>query len=243
MGRGGFVALGASGSLVNVVLAALGLALLTRFRRGENPPATGLSMGARHFSGDSWTGASQLFAWLLFAINSSLVGVYMTVSPLADFGDWATVIHRFEPQVPFRLLAAAVGAGLTVWATRTAARTLGHLVDHLAMETDGTKTQRLVRVCWLSGGALAVAAALFSPLGLGWALFIAVGSTLGCTWPMMVAARMATEGGKETTRDGATRQPAGSAPSLLIPAHRGWIAAGLLVGVVFVFVFGPGIHF
>jgi len=259
MGRGGFVALGASGSLVNVVLAAFGLALLARFQHRGNHSAAKTYTGARHFSGRAaetgarhfsaglGTGASHLFAWLLFAVNASLVGVYLTVSPLADFGDWNTVIHRFEPQLPLRLLLAAVGAGLTVWATRTAARTLAPLVAPLPAESRNTRTQTLVRACWLSGGTLAVAAALFSPLGLGWALFIAVGSTLGCTWPITVAARMTTEGKAGAAGKVGARRPQADAPreagapSPLIPAHRGWIAAGVVAGAVLVFVFGPGI--
>lgn len=230
MGRGGFVALGASGSAVNVALAALGLVLLGRLRRHQP------------------RGGGYLFAWLLFAVNATLAGVYLTISPLAAFGDWNTVLRRFEPQVPLRLLAAAAGAAMTVWATRTAARALRPLISSLPAERRTTLTLRLVRTCWLAGTAAAVAAALLSPLGLGWALFIATGSTLGCTWPMLLAARRAAEGDRAGPRtdDGGLEQAgqgADDGPVELVGAHRGWIAAGVVVAAVFVFVFGPGIDF
>lgn len=205
VGRAGFAVIGVSGSLVNWLLALAGLALWRRRR----------------------SGAGGLFAWLLFTVNGSLAGVYMTVSPLVAFGDWNTVLRRFEPHLPLRLATAAAGALLTAWVVRTAARRLAP-----GLPPDGGEdfALRLTRTCWLAGGLTAVAAALLSPLGLGWALFVAAGSTFGCTWPLMVsgrtAAAMATRGGE----------------ALRVHDSAAWITAGVAAAAVFVLVFGPGIE-
>lgn len=203
--RAGFVGIGVAGSLVNWLLAAVGLGLGRSLRRG----------------------AGRLFAWLLFAVNGSLAGVYMTVSPLIAFGDWDTVLSRFELHLPLRLLTAAAGALLTAWVVRSAARWLAR-----GLPREGTRAAalRLTRTAWLAGGATAVVAALLSPLGLGWALFIATGSTLGCTWPLMVAGRRAAES------TGVGDDPFGVPPS---PA---WIVAGVVVAAGFILLFGPGIR-
>ena len=88
----------------------------------------------------------------------------------------------------------------------------------------------LTRCAWLSGGAVAVAAALWSPLGLTWAVPIAAGSTLGTTWPMMGAARLAAE-----RRPGTDVDSPGIGPSHL------WMAGGAILGLAFVGFVGRGI--
>jgi len=211
LGRTGYVAVGAGGSLVNVLLAALGLALLAR-----RPRPSG-----------------RLFAWLLFAVNGSLTGFYLLVSPLAGFGDWDTVASRFAPSWPLRLGLAAAGAALTVWVTQAAGKRLAPFVAMLPSGERETGSLALARTCWLTGGALAVAAALWSPLGLGWALLVALGSTLGCTWPLMPAARLAARQATE---------PANQGGRILVPMNHTWIVAGTLVAALFIFVLGPGLE-
>jgi hypothetical protein len=59
---------------------------------------------------------------------------------------------------------------------------------------------------------------------------------------MNVAARLATEGARAEVQGDPTALAEEGATAPLIPPHRGWIAAGLVVGAVFVFLFGPGIQ-
>jgi len=201
----GMVAIGASGSAVNVVLAAAGW-LLARSR----PRSAAL----------------RWLAWLLVAVNGFLVGLYMIVSPALDFGDWNTILRSFPWHTALRVVFVAIGVVATLRCFRLVRRLAAGAVPGLAAGWGAP----LVRIAWLAAGTLAVAAALLSPLGWRWAIPLSIGSTLGTTWPMLIAARAAAR--EAAPDDGAT-----------LRASPAWIAAGCVTAAVFVFVFGPGVRF
>lgn len=210
VGRWGILAIGASGSAANWLLAGVGL--------------LGLRYGR--------TSAARWSAWLVTAVNGFLPAWYLAASPLIGFGDWMTVIRRFEPQAALRVGATLLGLGLTwVW-WRLATSTLTELaVDSASSASAQTPSlEARTRLAWMTGGGLAVLAATLSPLGLGWALPIAAGSTLGTTWPMMPAAR---EAASRIARSGRSPAP--------VAASRGVVIAGALAGVLFVVFVGRGI--
>lgn len=207
----GFLLIGISGSLVNWILAGLGLILLRR----KTPASAHL----------------KFLAWLLLAVNGFMASVYMVVSPLLGFGDWATLLGRLSARWPLRLVTALVGGVLTLWWFRLSARWLACLVAGAGVEARLGTARALVASSWCTGGVLSIMAALFSPLGLAWAVPIAVGSTLGTTWPLLPAARSAAEQGCE--------EPVGLNG---ISRSWAWQLGAVAVGLVFVFGFGPGIR-
>lgn len=128
------------------------------------------------------------------------------------------MLRRFPGDPLTRVPVVAAGVALTwVW-FRLAADAVRPPVCH-----------RLVALSWAAGGALAVAAALRSPLGPGWAVPVAIGSTLGATLPMLPAA----ERGERALGDGAAE--------LAVTRPGVWLVAGVVAGALFVGVFGPGV--
>lgn len=206
--RWGFVAIGVAGSAVNWLLAAVGWCGLRVFRR----------VGLR------WT------SWLLAAVNGFIPAWYMAISPLIGFGDWMTIVSRFEAQVPLRLAFGGLGWVLTwLWWRAMASELLALTVDAAEHDSSVATPLSRARLSWLSGGGLALLAATLSPLGLVWALPLAAGSTLGTTWPMLPAGRQA---GRSDT---ASR---GLPP---ISQSRVTEVIGGLVALAFVLIVGRGI--
>ena len=85
----------------------------------------------------------------------------------------------------------------------------------------------LVVPAYLAGGIVSIAAALFGPLPLKWALFIS-GSMFGVTFlllplPLRIQVRTIP------IHD-----------SFVIPRSVRWLVVGILVAAAFVFVLGPG---
>ena len=205
----GFVWLGLSGSLLNWALAFLGLLAFERLdpRRSK------------------W----RLLSWLILTANGLIAAVYMTISSAVGFGDWMTILSQHPAVNILRGVASAVGLALTLAWLRLVRRTLAELVGVGPPMVVVARARRIAMVSWLTGGALAAAAALMSPLGLGWALAIAVGSTMGTTWPMLAAARSVH---RTPPRDGAE-------PGLIEPSWALVAAAGVMAAV-FVLGFGRG---
>lgn len=200
---------GASGSVVNGLLVLVGWLLV---RRGAGRPT-------------AWTAVG----WLAFAVNAWIPTTYLVVSPAFGFGDWMTVIRQFPNQGPLRASLAVTGlfvAGL-VWKETVPALARG--VGGGAGPDRIRRARRLTRVAWASGGAVAVLAALFSPLEPTWAIPAAVGSTFGTTWPILPAAGRVGE------------HPVPGSP---LDVSRSWglLVLGGLAGLAFVAVFGPGIR-
>jgi hypothetical protein len=206
-----FVLLGVSGSLVNWLLAILGIVWYRR-------------------SGDS--SRAKLFPWLLISVNGFLAATYMIVSPLFGVGDWMTILRRFEPQLILRIFVVVIGANVTLAWFGLVAKWLGHIVIGVPESRRVEIAGRLAMTAWLTGGAVTGAAALWSPIGVPRALLLAVLSSMGATFLMLPAARLA----KSPRWANATTAWNGIGPSL------GWIGIGLLSAAVFIFVFGPGIE-
>jgi hypothetical protein len=202
--------IGVCGSLMNVILAALGWLML----RSERP----------------YSAAARFFAWLLMTVNGFIPAVYLIVSPLLGIGDWMTIFRRYDNPWIWRGVTVIIGLVLTPAWFRLVRRTATALFSGLTAAA-GNPSGRIGLVSWWSGGALAFAAALFSPLDWQWALMIAVSSTMGVTWPMLPA-----------IQDAAGQADAGGPePGGIGPAYA-WIAAAIVASLIFVFIFGPGIR-
>ncbi len=203
--------LGVSGSLVNWLLAILGIVW---YRRSAD------SSGAK------------LFPWLLITVNGFLAATYMIVSPLFGFGDWMTILWRFEPQLILRVFVVVIGANVTLAWFGLVAKWLGHIVAAVPESQRVEVAGRLVRTVWLTGGVVSGAAALWSPTGVLRALLLALLGSMGATFLMLPAARLA----RSHRWANATTAWTGVRPRI------GWIGMGLLSAAIFIFVFGPGIQ-
>lgn len=208
LGEVATVAVGVSGSLANAALALVGWLV---FRRGVGAPTTTTALG-----------------WLVFAVNAWIPTSYLVVSPLFAVGDWAAIVSVFPNQGPLR-------ASLTVTGLFVAGLLWKETVPSLARAVGGgtatdrrERASRIVRTAWLGGGLVALLASLPSPLS-GWAVPIALASTLGTTWPLLPAARKVGE------------HPVPGAPLRL--RRSPWlIVSGVLAGLLLVAVFGPGVR-
>ena len=165
----GFVAFGASGSLVNVAFCGLGWWALMRA-----PAEAG----------------SRLFAWFLFAVNGTLVANKMLVETAAGFGDWMTILHPFPLVLQLRVLVAVLGVAALVWLVRACAKTLGGVL--LPEGETSRRRAEAVRVVGLGAVAavvLVLGGAVASPVGTTRGTLLAVGAGLGPYVPIAFAIR------------------------------------------------------
>ena len=85
----------------------------------------------------------------------------------------------------------------------------------------------LVVPAYLAGGIVSIAAALFGPLPLKWALFIS-GSMFGVTFLLLLLPL------------GIRARTIPIQDSFVIPRSVGWLIVGTLIALAFVVVLGPG---
>ncbi len=147
----------AGGTLVNLLLGVLSLALL---RRDPTRPTPG-----RHF------------LWLFMTLNFLQATGYWLFSGLGRIGDWAAVTEGWRPAWGWRLGLTILGAGGYWLSIRLSLDQLNPLL--------GNGPDRLTRGKWLTlfpylaGGALYVAAGLLNPLGMKLVLISAIAASFG----------------------------------------------------------------
>src|SRR6266550_4041402 len=177
----------------------------------------------------AWRSASpalHLFLWLSTCVNLFLPSTYLLVSPLISFGDWYSITIGLSH--PFFWRSGMIVAGaLLCWLSFRLCR--GELSKLIGVEAKHARSTALFLVvpAYLAGGIISIAAALFGPLPLKWALFIS-GGMFGVTFlllllPLRIRVRTIP------TQD-----------SFVIPRSVGWLVVGMLVALAFVFVLGPG---
>ena len=92
--------------------------------------------------------------------------------------------------------------------------------------------RRVIRVSYVTGGVLLVLGSAFNPIGRELILISGVGASFGLTCGLLLVPGILASDVK--------------APGWISNAlefQPAWIAAGLIVGIVFVGFFGPGVHF
>jgi hypothetical protein len=93
--------------------------------------------------------------------------------------------------------------------------------------------ERLTVSAYWAGSIVMVAASLFNPIGLELIVTSAIGASFGLTCGLLRVAPI-------VAKHAGPGQRAVGEPIML---HRGWIAAGVCVAVLFVGLLGPGIRF
>jgi hypothetical protein len=197
----------ANGTLVNLVFAAVFWFLLRNARR--------YSPTLRYF-------------FVLAMMGNLFTGTgYFLFSGVANFGDWAAVIHGLQPY----------------WMWRSGLIVLGVISYYLSMLLVGAELQpfrgapadgpRLRRLCWMpyfTDGTLAGVAGLLNPAGLFYVIASALPSTLGANAGLLSLPSLMHRGK--------------AAPDESVgPINRSvsWIAAGAVAALLFIFVLGRGL--
>jgi hypothetical protein len=174
-------------------------------------------------------GASRYFLWLFATLNLLNGTGYLLFSGLLDFGDWAVVIAGFEPHRAWRAVMSVAGAVLYIGAVKLTAAQLISLVRN--GEIDRLEMPRLIFPAYVAGGLLFVAGAALNPIGPSLILMSGVSSGFGAMAGLTVVPRLVERRTQEATA---------VAPPLRL--SLGWVAAGLLVVVVFIAYLGPGVR-
>jgi hypothetical protein len=174
--------------------------------------------------------AAAYFLWLFGCVSAMNVG-YLVASAILGSGDWARVIADLPPPFAWRVGMGITGLALYITVIREASLLmLGRVREGLV---SAAELESLVVAAYLAGGLTMVAASLFNPIGFGLVLISGVGASFGLTCGLLrvpaVVSRLAGAG------KGPVGQPLGP--------HRGWIAAGVGAGILFIAVLGPGIRF
>lgn len=204
----------AAGTAADLVYGALALVLFSRMGRRTN-----------------WA----LFLWLFAAFNL-FNSAYLIFSAVAQSGDWAVVIRGLHPAWAWRCLLGIVGIVLYLASVRWLAHSMGRLVQQ--NELSLSELRRLVFSAYLSGGAILTLASVFNPFSPKLILISGIGASFGLFpgllfIPRRVETRIARASQFSVLE---TSSPPTSFSAL-------WVGAAIVVGLVFVAVFGPGIHF
>jgi len=165
----------------------------------------------------------RYFLWLLGALNLLPGAGYFMYSGLANIGDWAALIRGLPHHLAWRIALSLFGVMLYYLSVRAIGATVAPFApDDPAYNVAG-------RLPYWAAGVFQCAAGLLDPLG--WRLLLiatiaaAFGGNSGLLWASVFLPRTTT---RETLTVG--RSPAW------------WLAAALL-GVAYIFIVGPGIHF
>jgi len=176
--------------------------------------------------------ATWLFAWIFASVNLMQATGYPLFSGVGNIGDWSAVTRGWSPTWLWRLMLAAVGGISYLLAVRWAMTALAGRLE----ETGPARVKAAYAYTftpYLVGCALYVVAGLLNPAGLMLVAVSAVASSLGGTsgfaW------------GPQLLHDPDIPSATGPVPALA--RNWGWVAAAAVVGLAFIIVLGPGVHF
>jgi len=200
----GFVLLGASGLVVNALLAALGWWGLGRSRA---------------------TAEFRLIAWFLFAVNGTLLATKTVAEAMLGWGDWMTIL-RPQQAMPFqRILVALLGAAALVLMIRRSGASLASLVRADDPSQRVQEARRIVMVGAAAAAVLVVGAGVASPVGATRGVLLGLGAGVGPFVPLLLGTRHASRP-SPSGADGPTRHsslwllPAGAIALIM------WLAFG-----------------
>jgi hypothetical protein len=164
----GLVALGASGSVMNVLLCALGWIVLER-----RPASQEL----------------RLTAWFFFAINGMLVTTKMMVEAVTGFGDWMTILRPLPSTTLARILVAVIGTAGVAFMVRRSGPALARIVPADDPAHRRAEAFRIVTVAAIAAMILVLGGSLANPVGTTRGSLLAVGAGLGPFVPITMGLR------------------------------------------------------
>ena len=182
-------------------------------------------IAARRASDAMW-----LFLWTFATINLLHACGYWLYSGVANIGDWSDVVRTWRPAWAWRVGLSVLGGASYWFAVRWSMSELGR---RLSVETNARprEANRYTLIAFATGGLLEMGAGLFEPGG-GFIVLISgaaasLGGASGLAW------------GPQLLHDPKLGVP--SEAPLVITRRFGWVLAGVIAAVWFVFVLGRGI--
>jgi hypothetical protein len=176
--------------------------------------------------------ATWVFLWIFISVNLLQAAGYPLFSGVGGIGDWAAVIRGWRPAWLWRVVLASVGGLSYFVAVRWAMTTLA-----TRLEEPAPARVKVAYVYTLTpyfvGTALYVVAGLRNPAGLALVAFSAVAASLGGTSGFAWGPLLLYD----------PDIPSASGQVTALSRSWGWVALAGLVGLTFVIVLGPGIHF
>ncbi|MHB8410425.1 MAG: hypothetical protein ACYDDI_00595 [Candidatus Acidiferrales bacterium] len=197
----------ANGTLVNLIFGALFWLLLLRPRR--------------------YSAATHFFFVMAMAGNLFSGTGYFLFSGVANFGDWADVIHGLQPYGLWRVGLVVLGL-ITYFASMLIVSK--KLRPFHRKDANPRRIRGLAWIPYFTEGILAALGGLFNPIGFFYVVASALPSTLGANagllnMPAMLRHRFAREGGEVGP----------------IPRSVPWIFAGAAASFLFIFVLARGL--
>jgi hypothetical protein len=174
--------------------------------------------------------ASEYFFWLFGSVNLLNGSGYPLYSAVLGSGDWEVVVRGLQPAWMWRIGSGIVGAAAYVGVVMLSANELARAVEKNFVSR--TEIVRLVFLAYLAGGTLLVVAAAFNPIGPSLIFLSGVSSGFAAMAGLTLVPGMIE---KRTVGIGTGKGRVSHSP--------GWIVAGLVVGMFFVVIVGPGIQF
>ncbi len=152
---------------------------------------------------------------------------YFFFSGVANFGDWAAVIHGWQPHWLWQMGLIVVGVVTYYASMLLVAAKLGPF----RRNDDDPRKMRVL--CWLpyfTEGILAGIAGLLNPAGMFYVFASALASTLGGNAGMLALPTMLRQ-----------PRPMEEEPAGSLPRSPAWIAVAAIASLIFIFVLGRGV--
>ena len=172
--------------------------------------------------------ALRYFLWLFMCVSLFLPSTYMTVAPIIKYGDSYYLVYELQEQFVWRIALVLVGA-VICWLTFRLCRAEFRRLIGCGGRAARSVAWELVVPAYVVGGIVTVTSGLFSQLEFKWAQIQAAGGTFGLmVWLLLLPLTI-------------PEAPTPVQQPFMVPRSIGWIVAGTLIGLTFIFVLGPGI--
>jgi hypothetical protein len=166
-------------------------------------------------------------------INLLMATGYFLFSGVGGFGDWALFVKGLGPKWLLRLALVVLGAVTYMMTVRFSLLELRPLIGS-DKEKRMTRAIRLMRIPYVTGGALACIAGAFNPGGWYLVALSAGASTFGGTSALVWSDNWL----RDTGRIPLFSEPE---PSSITRSWL-WIAIAIGIAIVFVALIGPGVR-
>ena len=179
------------------------------------------------------TSSWRYFFWLLMTFNLFDAGGYFLFSGIGNFGDWAAVVAGWQPVWAWRVALIALGA--VTYFPLFVPLCLRELRPFLGADAEirVRRARRLAVTPYLTGGMLACIAGVLNPVGPFLILVSAAAASFGgqsglaWMWTLLYGPRI----------------PSSQLQMPEIERSGKWIAAAVVLAIVFIAGLGPGIKF
>jgi len=170
------------------------------------------------------------FTWLFGTLNLLNGSGYPLYSAILGSGDWEVVVRGLEPAGIWRLALGLIGTAAYTVAVLLSARELARYAQENLLAV--VEIPRLVFPAYVAGGVLLVMASAFNPIEPGLILISGVSSGFAAMAGLTVVPKLVENRASGSGQHGAA-----------LPFSLAWIVTGVLVGIAFVAIVGPGIQF